>query len=469
MRFRPLLLLAVLALASCEPARRYPAAPNAPVAPTDKPAADLPVHWSWMRAIDTPPDIPIEFVPASSPHWAALPQFWNDFPPPAAGMRTIHFGLPPLAAVTGLVATDRMQTVRIKVPLGLPDPSPHIPAANPPTYAKWRLGKQVFFAPLLRSGSETYACATCHQPGHGFTEAWRVHPGGTVRTPSLLNAVYNQRQFWDGRVRALEEVVVRALQDEEPTGRAAPEIAHRWGGLVRALAADDAYRIAFERVFGIRQPTQDAIAKALATYVRTILAGDSVYDRADAARRRAKAAGLTEEHFRPLLDAGTLKGLGDGSLSADAAAQRLAEGYRIFSGKARCAACHPPALFTDGDFHNIGLAAADDLPSPDKAPGRFATVPIGLKEQRLVGAYKTPTLRGRMRTSPYFHDGKRRTLREVIAFYDHEIVPSPYLAAALGTDRREPLLGLSADEIESLALFLESLNGAQVAPMVRLP
>ena len=474
MRIRPAWLLLTLALASCEQARRYPASDQNPPKPI--PAARAPEppppHWSWMRPVEEPHDVPIEFVHASAPDWGSLPKFWNQFPPPQAGTRTAHLGLPPLQAIAAIVLADQFEAIRIKVPLGLPDPRPLIPEANPPTYGKWRLGKKLFFKPVLRSGAETYSCATCHQPDHGFTESRGRTFHGVINTPSHINAVYNRHQFWDGRAGALEEVLVHSLRDEqaEQAGEQdTAEVTHIWGGLVTALAQDNAYRFEFQRVFGIRQPTQDAIAKALATYMRTILSGDSLYDRAEEERRRVKAATLASEHFLAHIDQAALKSLGDGKLGKEEAARKLALGYRLFHGKANCSGCHRGPLFTDHHFHNIGLDSKDSLPPLDKPTGRFAVVPIGLKEARLIGAYRTPGLRALPRTEPYFHDGKRRSLTDVVRFYDREVLPTPYLASALLAGGREQRLGLTDEEIEALVLFLQALDGTPVDPVVSAP
>lgn len=475
MRIFRLCLLSIVALAGCEQAARYPAVSTpSTVALVPKTREPLPVHWSWLPPVDEPPrDAPIEFVPSSSPRWAALPKFWNPDPIPGAGAATIYLGLPPLEAIIAFGMVEQMQVYRIKVPAGLPDPNPLIPEANPPTYAKWRLGRHLFFAPILRSGENTYACADCHKPDTGFSDGCRLCFRGNVNTPSLINAVYNRHQFWDGRATALEEVVVRSLEDERPASeepkRLPAEVTHIWGGLVNELGARPVYRAAFQAVFGIEQPTQDAIAKALATYLRTLLSGDSLYDGAEARRRAEKAPSLAAEHFLPLLDDATLKTLGGGKLRKAEAAAQLARGYTLFHGKANCAVCHPGPLFTDHDFHNIGVNAADSLPPLDAPTGRIATVPIGLKELRLVGAYKTPTLRALPRTGPYFHNGKRHTLRDAVTLYDHEIRPTRYLAAALRSGDREQNLHLSDAEIDALVLFLESLDGAPLDPIVAAP
>jgi cytochrome c peroxidase len=468
MRMRHLCLLLTLALAGCVQAVRYPAAkPSSDAPAVPKVNEPLPPHWAWLPPSDDRMfDAPIEFVPSSSPRWAKLPKFWNADPSPETGIGTIWVGLPPLQAVVALGMTEQMQVFRIKVPAGLPDPTPLIPEANAPTYAKWRLGRHLFFAPILHSAGKTYACADCHRPDHGFADDTSLSVNGKVNVPSLINAVYNRHQFWNGRATALEEIVVRSLEDERPAAddpkRQPAEITHIWGGLVTELAAKPGYRTAFEGVFGISQPTQDAIAKALATYMRTLLSGDSLYDRAEARRQADKAPVLTADHVLPLLNDAVLKRLGNGTLSKADAAWQIAHGYKLFHGKAKCAACHPGPLFTDHDFHNIGVYAPDSIPLLDAPTGRITTVPIGLKETRLVGAYKTPTLRNLPRTGPYFHNGKRHTLEAVVKLYDHEIRPSPYLAAALRDPHsgdREQNLHLSAAEMDRLVLFLESLDG----------
>ncbi len=159
MRIFSLSLLLIVALAGCEQAARYPAVPPPPAAPAPKAKEALPAIWSWMAPSGEPlHDAPLEFVPSSSPRWASLPKFWNPDPLPGAGMPTIHLGRAPLDAVIAMAAAEQMQVYRIKVPAGLPDPAPLIPECNPPTYAKWRLGRHLFFAPLLRSGDNTLAC-----------------------------------------------------------------------------------------------------------------------------------------------------------------------------------------------------------------------------------------------------------------------------------------------------------------------
>src|SRR5262245_34750395 len=130
----------LVAQAGCEPARQYPAQLVSIAPPTEgkKTSPPVPPRHEWM-APEAPHDIPIRFVPDSAKEWKELPEFWNHFPPPAAGMRTIHLGQSPLGAVLSMYLADQLQIIKIKVPLGLPDPTPLIPAANPPTSARWQL------------------------------------------------------------------------------------------------------------------------------------------------------------------------------------------------------------------------------------------------------------------------------------------------------------------------------------------
>ncbi len=418
----------------------------------------LPPHWAWLPVTERP-DVPIRFVHDANPEWQRLAQFWNHDPPLAAGMRTIHLGLAPLAAAAAMVAADVNSVIVVKVPRGLPDPTPLIPAANPPTYGRWQLGAKIFAEPALKVGPDAYSCATCHQPDHGYTQRRSVSVGGAFNTLSLLNVAYNRRQFWDGRVADLEQTLVRALSDEQPGADQDPLATHRWGGLVATLAADRDYRAQFQRVFGIELPTQDAIAKVVATYLRTLLAGDSLYDRAEAERRRLQAPALTPEHFIPFLDDKTLARLGT-KLARDEAARRLAQGAALHHGKAHCAACHSGPLFTDHDYHNVGLGENESIPTPGAETGRFAATPIGLKEARLIGAFRTPSLRNLPRTAPYFHNGRAFDLAEVVRFFDlHVDWDNPYLARALREAGDAGRLKLTPAEIEALVLFLQALDG----------
>lgn len=460
--------LSVALVPGCTRASRFPALPTAKKAEAaeGKPAKP-PAHYSWLMP-EPRQDVPILFVPSSSKEWSALPETWNQYPAPAAGVRTIHLGLPPLHALAALGLAQQFEQVKIKVPLGLPDPTPHIPAVNPPTLGKWRLGRKLFYDKLLTSsGGASMSCASCHVRERGFSEARGATLNGERNTLSLLNVVYNKRQFWDGRVAALEETIVRALADETPgralSGRDKPEITHRWGGMVRKIASEPEYVRGFEAAFGIRQPTQDAIAKSLATYLRTLLAGDSIFDRADQERAEAGVKELEAAHFVKALDEKKLFRLGFEKTAAAKVAERLMKGYEVFSGKGRCATCHGGPLFTNQQFYNTGLAEAPNYLLIPKEAGRFGSLPVGLKDASLIGAFRTASLRNLPRTAPYFHDGSAADLERVIEYYKSGVFVTSYLAKELleGRDQKN-LLSLTPQEEEALVLFLRSLDGDAV-------
>ena len=472
---RPLhasLILVALTAAGCQPAARYPAPATSAAAKPAAPVAEAPPSPGvlWLAPADSGADIPIVFGDAASrpDEWRALPDFWNHFPPPAGGMRVAHVGQPPLQAALALVAMDRLEVIKLKVPLGLPDPTPYIPWANPPTYARWRLGKRLFFDRKLLPARDGGSCARCHDPGSGFTSAAFL-PGDrlAMNPPSLLNCVYNRHQFWDGRATALEEVAFHDRAEKAGPGVARQK--HYWPGLVEELRASEDYRRAFRQAFGITDPTEDAVAKALATYLRTILSGNSLHDRARRAAGKRKDGRLKQEDFEAVLDDAALGRLAGKDADRAATAKALWAGYRFFHGEAGCGRCHGGWAFTDGDFHNIGIRESDYLPAPGQEPGRFRNVPVGLKEARLIGAFRTPTLRNLPRTGPYFHDGSAETLFEAVQYYNRGVSAEfnrhldPALLAGPGTARRP---GLHDDDVRAIVLFLRALDGEPVHALV---
>jgi cytochrome c peroxidase len=460
----------LLTLTACQRARMYELPAKLPT-PTGEEKDDAELRrlsWTEQRARL---DMPIVFVAEKSAEWPGLNGFWNAMSYPA-GMATAHLGQSPLGTVAALVLTD--QPIKIKVPRGLPDPTPNIPAANPPTFGKWRLGKMLFFKPLLKAGDAVYSCSSCHDPRHGFAEDKLYPEGGKYNTLSLLNVAYNRRQFWDGRVETLEETLVRSFEDERPVSaeksrqRALEQ--HNWGGFVRELAADQRLGDEFKLVFGVNQPTQNSAAQALATYLRTLLSGDSLHDQADAVRRQQNAETLSAEHFRAVLKdeaaAGVLRDRLDSKMpTREEMPTLLHSGHELFHGKAGCVACHRGPLFSDHDYHNIGYEGDEGAPAVGVETGRSVHVPVGLKEWRLIGAFRTPSLRNLNRTAPYFHNGSQATLRDVIEFYNGGVRFSFHLAAALkdadvpGWPRR---LNLTDEEKSALVIYLRSLQGGPV-------
>jgi cytochrome c peroxidase len=479
------LALLLLVAAGCQPAGRYPQAPPSRTASADETSKARPApDFAWL-APRPRLDIPIRFVDAaSSPkEWKALPAFWNHEWGGFAGQRTAHVGLSPLGALVALRLSGAHEVIKIKVPLGLPNPAPQIPAVNPPTHGKWLLGKKLFFDRELLPGPSalrTYACADCHKPDTGYTLNRPKAPYGQMNVPTLINCVYNRHQFWDGRAEHLEEVIQRNLDDEgrpavaeDESGGQAPEVLHRWRGVVRRLRAHPRYVQDFVRVFGTK-PTQDNVAKAIATYLRTLLSGNSVYDRAEAARAGRKGEALMAADFRAALDDNSLKALAGNELTGQEVAAQMRLGHTLFHGKARCTVCHGGPLFTDHDFHNVGIGESEFFENErlGRELGRFPHLPPGLKARRYIGAFKTPTLRALPRTGPYMHDGSRESLASVLNYFnrgtrvDLNSFLDPELRDGYGAAWHPDL---TAEELRALEMFLKSLDGEPVPSAVAVP
>ncbi|MCW5982899.1 MAG: c-type cytochrome [Bryobacteraceae bacterium] len=303
--------------------------------------------------------------------------------------------------VAAIVFAALLPAAEHKVPLGL-DAYVPAPETNPLSPETAALGRALFFDPAL-SRDGAISCAGCHDPARAFTDDKPLAVGvegrkGTRRAPALLNRAYGRAFFWDGRALTLEDQVLKPIENPVEMDLPLEEA-------LRRLKASGKY-----------PPLDEALlAAALSTYVRTILAGDSPYDRYVAGDRSA-------------LDAEQLAGL------------------RLFRGKAGCGACHLGPNLTDERFHNTGAGWKDGT-FPDL--GRFAVT--GREEDR--GAFKTPTLREAARRAPYMHDGSLATLEDVIEHYDKGGAANP----ALDPEMRP--LHLTAEEKRALAAFLRALTG----------
>ncbi len=442
--------------------------------------------------------VPMVFVTSNQPEWKALAGFWTegtqDDADPASGLKVTR------------------KVVKIKVPLGLTQ-APAVPAENPMTVEKWVLGKRLYFDKVL-STNGTVACATCHAPDKGFGDGKRTSTGinnalGPINSPTVFNAAYNRFQFWDGRATTLED------QSQGPVGNNKEMFggtSDPWEEAVARLRASPGYVKAFNAVFG-HAPTRDAAAKAVATYERTVLLGNSLADRAEAAMRKrvieeetGKFVLKAEDFAAALKDEFARKGpaLADLGLTekdaarADELGKRLLAGRELFFGKARCSNCHTGDTYTDHTFHNLGVGATKEGDLPLDEFGRFVRLPTGHKDTALVGAFKTPGVRGLLQTAPYMHSGDEKTLEQVIDFYDRGGNVNPWLdekmrdtaaeaayiktRAAGGTvdaavktygPTKKPViplkLNLSAQEKADLVLFLKALNGDPLDPLVSDP
>lgn len=339
-----------------------------------------------------------------------------------------------------------------QVPLGIAESlwRRRIPNDNPLTVDKVKLGQTLYFDKRL-SKDGTVSCATCHDPAIAFTDSNVVAKGvaaktGTRSAPTILNAMFNESFFWDGRAASLEEQIMSPLLSPFEMGMETTE------NVARRVSAVPEYRLLFKRVFGSEGLTIDTIAKAIASYERTLLSGNSPFDRFIS---------------------------GDGK--AISASQR--RGWELFKTKAKCIDCHvftpESPFFTDFKFHNTGIAGSDALfdkllirfqnasahIAPGETPltllshsegstelGRFA---VTLKSTD-VGAFKTPTLRDIELTSPYMHDGSLKTLIDVVRFYNRGGNPNSHL------DERMRPLNLTDAEMNDLVEFLRALTSDDV-------
>lgn len=486
----PALLLAVV-LGGCQPAERYGPRPGRETAlkKTDEDdisntaeSKPLDPEIQWIEVYNPPqPDVRIDFVHAEkSPEaWRKLPRFWNAPPLTKPGEAAGVVAMPPLTA-GAIAGSSASGVIQIKVPLGLPDPTDHIPAGESLTLGKWKLGRQLFFDDSWLEAKGGTSCAKCHQPAHGFADRERTHGDG-FHAPTLVNCALNRWQFWDGRAILLEEVVQRRLEDERESNPPRT-FRHTWSGVIHRLRDKANYHEQFNNVFG--RPagendgaektslTQDTVGRALACYLRTLLSGDSIQDRAIEQARKS-GSDLNAEHYEAVLDDAALAELGRAKAKKADVAAELLSGYQLFFGREKtrplvnCYRCHSGATFTDNGFHNLGIGY---MSRPGQEGGRFARVPIGQKDRYLIDAYKTPTLRNLPRTGPYFHDGSLDRLREVVEFHNHGANANDHLDPELrGKNGQTRLLDLSDAEIEALVLFLNALDGRDVDPVLKTP
>lgn len=322
-----------------------------------------------------------------------------------------------------------------------------IPKDNPQTPDKIALGEKLFFDGRL-SADGTVACATCHQPQLAFTDGLPVSVGfqnrvGQRNSPTVLNALYNKTQFWDGRAVTLEQQA--GLPIVNPVEMGQPNL----DSAVARFARIPEYRASFIRVFA--RPLNGAdLMRAIASYERSLVSFDSPFD-----------------HYMA----------GDSS-AISAAARR---GWVLFNNKARCNLCHAltdttsrPTTFTDDTFHNIGvgiirhnvvalarqaeqsIARGDTIAidqaailSPMSAVGRF----LISRADSDIASFKTPDIRNAMVTAPYFHDGSMATLWDVVDHYNKgDGLQNPWLDTDI-----QPL-ALHENEIDDLVALMASLT-----------
>ncbi len=285
-----------------------------------------------------------------------------------------------------------------------------IPEDNPLTAEKAALGRQLFFDKRL-SGDESRSCYSCHVCEKGLTDGLPKAVGAYEKqlprsSPTLWNIGYHKEFYWDGRSASLEKQAMAAWQGGNMGAKdKEAEIIAR----INALAG---YKQQFQAIFK-SDATAENIMQAISAFERTIISGDTAFDRWRA---------------------------GDES-ALDAAAKR---GFEVFK-KAKCDNCHAGVLLTDQQYHNVGVGM--DQETPDAGRGKITS------KVEETGAFKTPTLRDVAKSAPYFHDGSAKTLEEAVDFM-------------LGGGKENPHLDkknlqkqtITKEERDDLLAYLKSLN-----------
>ena len=352
-----------------------------------------------------------------------------------AALTLAAFAFPPAFAQSAASNPSRFpvgKSVELKAPLGLP-PVP-VPADNPLTEETIALGRRLFYDPSL-SVDGTISCASCHASQFSFSDNRPFSAGvggklGTRHAPTVINSAYSNLQFWDGRAASLEEQAKGPM--ENPV-----EMAHSLDGVVKRVQADPKYPELFKKAWGTDEINIDFIAKSIASFERTVIAGDSPFDR-----------------FY----------YGHDSKAITLEAQR---GLKIFLSpkKGNCAACHSfgkeNALFTDNKFHNLGIGA--DTRGNLNDEGRFKVT----KNDADMGAFKTPTLRNLTNRGPYMHDGSFPTVKDALGHYIGGGNWNPHLDKEIHS-----LDILTFEERDELMQFLDALNGKlpeNIGPPADLP
>jgi cytochrome c peroxidase len=285
------------------------------------------------------------------------------------------------------------------------------PADNPYSPARAELGKILFFDGRLSANGKV-SCAFCHEPDHAFSGSTPLSRGvngklGVRHAPTLINRAWGKSQFWDGRAATLEAQVIVPVTDPDEMGMTPNRVAEK----IRNIKG---YAPLFAAAFGDSTISFDRIAKAIATFERTIVSGNSAYDR------------YTE---------------GDKS----ALTKQQKEGLDFFNKKGECAECHAGANFTNEKFANIGIGMDELAPDPGRedVTGRRGD----------FGRFKVPTLRDLASRGPYMHDGSVKSLDQVLDIYAKGGLPNPHL------DTRLAPFFLDEQTKQNLLAFLDSLNG----------
>ncbi len=300
---------------------------------------------------------------------------------------------------------------QLNIPEGFPMMT--VPEDNPLTVEGVQLGRRLFYEPLL-SGDNTISCAACHLQESNFSDPRRLSIGidgleGKRQSMPIINLGWGSQFFWDGRAASLEQQALGPVLDPL-------EMHEDWTTAVAELQATEDYPGLFFKAFGTETITKELVTKAIAQFERTLISGNSRYDKVI---KEGNGVFFTDDELN---------------------------GFDLFnSERGDCFHCHSGILFTDNLFHNNGLDANPIDKGLEKVTGKASD----------IGKFKTPTLRNIAVTAPYMHDGRFNTLKEVLDHYSDGVKNSPTL---------DPLMnhmgGIELTEQEKVELiaFLKTLT-----------
>ena len=343
----------------------------------------------------------------------------------------------------------RHEALTVTLPEGLAvgKDAVYIPEDNPITLAKIELGRQLYFDRRLSKGIEA-SCADCHHPdsGYAFNSQFGIGIEGLTgdrNSPTSMNRILSREQFWDGRAKDLEAQAVGPIANPIEMGNTHETV-------VAFLKSNAVYRAQFEKIFG-QEPNIDDVGRAIATFERVIVTGDSPYDfneRLERVKELIRTEGFDNMDELKSEDPELYNQYLEAQKAADANPmnESARRGQKLFfSQEVNCAACHVGANFTDEKYHNLGVGM--DAENPDL--GRFNVT--GREEDK--GAFKTPTLRNVAQNGPYMHDGSQKTLLEVVEWYAKGGHPNPYLS-----DKVKKFEATDQEKVD-LVSFMEALTG----------
>lgn len=353
-----------------------------------------------------------------------------------------HAGVAAVVLVAAVLLGYGLETAQRKFPKIGPLPPVAVPKDNPMSPEKTELGKLLFFDTRL-SGDGSISCATCHEPSMGWgdgNELSRGYPGTQHwrNSQTVLNSAYYDKLFWAGEATSLESQANSAVTGNL-AGNGDPMM------IEERLRQVPDYLRRFKKVFG-QEPLYSDALKAIAAYERAVPISRNVpFDRYAKGDKKAISA-------------------------------KAQTGMALFQGKGACIQCHNGPLFSDQDYHNLGVA---DNPTFKEDPlrqialrfqhfargvdeklyrkaGRDLGLYYTTKQEKDKGRFRTPSLRELKYTPPYMHNGTFASLQEVVDFYD---------GGGGGEPGKSPLLkplGLTPEEKEALIAFLESLSGDEI-------